>query len=139
MTDVFLARLSKSPQDDPQAAALEWAKVFGNPVRWDDLSWLRPLTKLPMLLKGIQHPDDVRTVVGRIEAGSAADKAGLKEGDKIIKVRLSGGGFQTNGEVLRLSGKDETVAKAVDAIKEYGIIAERGCPRHRSRAHRIHN
>jgi lactate 2-monooxygenase len=58
--DVFLARLSKSPQDDPRAAALEWAKVFGNPLRWDDLSWLRPLTKLPMLLKGIQHPDDVR-------------------------------------------------------------------------------
>jgi lactate 2-monooxygenase len=58
--DVFLARLSKSPHDDPQAAALEWAKVFGHPVRWDDLGWLRSLTKLPMLLKGIQHPDDVR-------------------------------------------------------------------------------
>jgi lactate 2-monooxygenase len=58
--EVFLARLSKSPQDDPQAAALEWAKVFGLPVRWDDLGWLRSLTKLPMLLKGIQHPDDVR-------------------------------------------------------------------------------
>jgi lactate 2-monooxygenase len=58
--DVFLARLSKSPQDDPQAAALEWAKVFGLPVRWEDLGWLRSLTTLPMLLKGIQHPDDVR-------------------------------------------------------------------------------
>jgi lactate 2-monooxygenase len=58
--DVFLARLSKSPQDDPQAAALEWAKVFGHPVRWEDLGWLRSLTKLPVLLKGIQHPDDVR-------------------------------------------------------------------------------
>jgi len=58
--DVFLARLSKSPQDDPGAAALEWAKIFGNPLRWEDLGWLRPLTKLPMLLKGIQHPDDVR-------------------------------------------------------------------------------
>jgi lactate 2-monooxygenase len=58
--DVFLARLAKSPQDDPMAAALEWAKVFGNPLRWEDLRWLRPLTKLPMLLKGIQHPDDVR-------------------------------------------------------------------------------
>jgi len=34
--------------------------VFGNPLRWDDLGWLRSLTKLPMLLKGIQHPDDVR-------------------------------------------------------------------------------
>jgi lactate 2-monooxygenase len=58
--DVFLARLAKSPEEDPGAAALEWAKVFGNPLRWEDLSWLRPLTKLPMLLKGIQHPDDVR-------------------------------------------------------------------------------
>jgi lactate 2-monooxygenase len=58
--DVFLARLSKSPQDDPQAAALEWAKVFGNSLRWEDLGWLRSLTKLPVLLKGIQHPDDVR-------------------------------------------------------------------------------
>jgi lactate 2-monooxygenase len=58
--DVFLARLAKSPQDDPSAAALEWAKVFGNPLRWEDLNWLRSLTKLPMLLKGIQHPDDVR-------------------------------------------------------------------------------
>jgi lactate 2-monooxygenase len=58
--DVFVARLAKSPQDDPRAAALEWAKIFGNPLRWEDLNWLRPLTKLPMLLKGIQHPDDVR-------------------------------------------------------------------------------
>ncbi len=58
--DVFLARLSKSPQDDPHAAIMEWANVFGNSLRWEDLGWLRSLTKLPMLLKGIQHPDDVR-------------------------------------------------------------------------------
>jgi lactate 2-monooxygenase len=53
--EVFLGRLPKSPQDDPGAAVLEWAKVFGNPLRWDDLGWLRALTTLPMLLKGIQH------------------------------------------------------------------------------------
>jgi lactate 2-monooxygenase len=58
--DVFLARLAKSPQDDPTAAILEWATVFGNPLRWEDLRWLRALTSLPILLKGIQHPDDVR-------------------------------------------------------------------------------
>jgi lactate 2-monooxygenase len=58
--DVFVARLAKSPTEDPAAAAVEWAKVFGNPLRWEDLGWLRSLTKLPMLLKGIQHPDDVR-------------------------------------------------------------------------------
>lgn len=58
--DVFLQRLSKSPQQDPKAAILEWAKVWGNSLRWEDLTWLRPLTTLPILLKGIQHPDDVR-------------------------------------------------------------------------------
>jgi lactate 2-monooxygenase len=35
-------------------------KAFGNPLRWDDLPWLRSFTSLPLLLKGIQHPDDVR-------------------------------------------------------------------------------
>jgi lactate 2-monooxygenase len=29
-------------------------------VRWEDLTWLRSLTELPILLKGICHPDDVR-------------------------------------------------------------------------------
>src|SRR5258708_946115 len=58
--DVFLNRLAKSPKEDPRAAALEWIKVWGNSLRWQDLGWLRSLTSLPILLKGIQHPDDVR-------------------------------------------------------------------------------
>jgi isopentenyl diphosphate isomerase/L-lactate dehydrogenase-like FMN-dependent dehydrogenase len=58
--DVFLKRLAKSPKEDLKTAALEWIKVWGNSLRWDDLRWLRSLTKLPILLKGIQHPDDVR-------------------------------------------------------------------------------
>ena len=58
--EVFLNRLATSPKEDPRGAALEWIKVFGNSLRWEDLGWLRSLTSLPMLLKGIQHPDDVR-------------------------------------------------------------------------------
>jgi lactate 2-monooxygenase len=42
------------------SAALEWSKVFGTSLRWEDLGWLRSLTSLPLLLEGIQHPDDVR-------------------------------------------------------------------------------
>ena len=34
--------------------------IFGNPLVWDDLTWLRSLTKLPLILKGICHPDDAR-------------------------------------------------------------------------------
>jgi lactate 2-monooxygenase len=58
--EVFLQRLKHSPQEDPKAAALEWVKVWGNSLQWEDLTWLRSLTDLPILLKGIQHPDDVR-------------------------------------------------------------------------------
>ncbi|QKW25560.1 alpha-hydroxy-acid oxidizing protein [Streptomyces seoulensis] len=57
---VFRSRLAKAPEDDPQAAVLHWALTFGNPLTWDDLSWLRSMTDLPLILKGICHPDDVR-------------------------------------------------------------------------------
>ncbi|MFJ2394481.1 lactate 2-monooxygenase [Streptomyces sp. NPDC087843] len=57
---VFRARLPRSPEDDPAAAVSEWVKIFGNPLTWDDLPWLRSITDLPLILKGICHPDDVR-------------------------------------------------------------------------------
>ncbi|WP_395358677.1 alpha-hydroxy-acid oxidizing protein [Streptomyces sp. YH02] len=57
---VFRARLAKSPEEDPRAAVLEWVGVFGKPLVWDDLTWLRSLTDLPIVLKGICHPEDVR-------------------------------------------------------------------------------
>ncbi|HEY9367678.1 alpha-hydroxy-acid oxidizing protein [Streptomyces sp.] len=57
---VFRARLKDAPEHDPQAAVMEWVTVFGNPLTWDDLPWLRSLTDLPIILKGICHPEDVR-------------------------------------------------------------------------------
>jgi isopentenyl diphosphate isomerase/L-lactate dehydrogenase-like FMN-dependent dehydrogenase len=61
LTDpVFRARLAKPPEDDPETAVLTWAMLFGNPLRWDDLAWLRSITTLPLLVKGICHPEDTR-------------------------------------------------------------------------------
>ncbi|WP_210587691.1 alpha-hydroxy-acid oxidizing protein [Streptomyces sp. GESEQ-35] len=57
---VFRSRLTKSPEDDPKAAVAEWVRIFGNPLTWDDLPWLRSITDLPLILKGICHPEDVR-------------------------------------------------------------------------------
>jgi lactate 2-monooxygenase len=58
---VFRSRLDVPPEEDPGAAAMHWAAIFGSPtLSWDDLAWLRGLTDLPLLLKGICHPDDVR-------------------------------------------------------------------------------
>ncbi|MGF6886819.1 lactate 2-monooxygenase [Nocardia sp. GAS34] len=57
---VFRASLAAPPEQDPQAAILRWIQVFGNPLTWEDLPWLRSLTKLPLIVKGLCHPDDVR-------------------------------------------------------------------------------
>jgi lactate 2-monooxygenase len=57
---VFRAGLARPPEQDPAAAVLRWVQVFGNPLTWDDLPWLRSLTDLPLIVKGICHPDDAR-------------------------------------------------------------------------------
>lgn len=57
---VFRAGLAQSPEENPQAAVLHWVGLFGNPLTWDDLPWLRSLTELPLIVKGICHPDDAR-------------------------------------------------------------------------------
>ncbi|MFE3227914.1 lactate 2-monooxygenase [Nocardia sp. NPDC059228] len=57
---VFRASLAQSPEQDPQSAILRWIQVFGNPLTWADLPWLRSLTKLPLIVKGICHPEDAR-------------------------------------------------------------------------------
>ena len=56
----FRAALGRPPEEDPQAAILHWTQVFGNPLTWDDLAWLRSLTDLPLIAKGICHPEDAR-------------------------------------------------------------------------------
>ncbi|MDP9434419.1 MAG: alpha-hydroxy-acid oxidizing protein [Actinomycetota bacterium] len=62
LTDpVFRARLRVPPEEDPGPAVLEFVRVFNNPrLTWDDLARLRERTSLPVVAKGVQHPDDVR-------------------------------------------------------------------------------
>lgn len=48
---------------DPRNAVPHWAGIFGNSLTWNDLPWLRSLTSLPLILKGICHPDDARRAV----------------------------------------------------------------------------
>ncbi|MBC3192178.1 alpha-hydroxy-acid oxidizing protein [Pseudonocardia sp. C8] len=59
----FRKRLAVAPEDDPAAVTAEWARVFGYPLGWDDLSWIREATSLPIVLKGISHPEDVRKAI----------------------------------------------------------------------------
>jgi len=58
---VFCAALAKPPKADMPAAIQHWASIFSDPsLAWDDLRFLREHTRLPLVLKGILHPDDAR-------------------------------------------------------------------------------
>ncbi len=61
---VFRSTLAKPPEEDPRTAIMQFLGMFTNPgFTWDDVDWLRSRTKLPILLKGLVHPDDVRMAI----------------------------------------------------------------------------
>ena len=59
----FRRLLAKPPEEDPRAAIATWGATFGKVLTWDDMAWLKSLTKLPIVLKGICHPDDARRAI----------------------------------------------------------------------------
>lgn len=55
---------SKLKSGRPIKAVQKFVSMYSNPaITWDDLSFLREHTKLPIVLKGILHPDDARMAV----------------------------------------------------------------------------
>ncbi|MCX5684408.1 MAG: lactate 2-monooxygenase [Planctomycetota bacterium] len=48
----------------PRSAVEQFITTYARPsATWDDLAFLRKLTRLPILLKGIQHPEDGRKAI----------------------------------------------------------------------------
>jgi lactate 2-monooxygenase len=106
--EVFRAQLSAPPEEDMRAAALHWAGLFGNPtLSWGDLPWLRSLTSLPLILKGICHPDDVRRAIdGGVDAIYCSTH----------------GGRQANGGI----GALDMLAGVVDAAGDVPVLFDSG-------------
>lgn len=98
---IFRAKLEKTPEDDPQAAAIAWALGFSDPgLSWDDLAWLRSLTSLPLLLKGICSAEDTRRALdGGVDGIYCSNH----------------GGRQANGGLAAIDMLEEVVAAAGDA------------------------
>jgi lactate 2-monooxygenase len=53
----------KAPEEDLHTAIGTWGATFGKVLTWDDMAWLKSITKLPIVLKGICHPDDARRAI----------------------------------------------------------------------------
>lgn len=55
----FRAALDETPEDNPQAAVAQWAQVYADTAQtWEHLKLIQEATRLPILLKGILHPED---------------------------------------------------------------------------------
>lgn len=87
---VFRTKLAKPPEEDVRAAALVWASELSDPtLNWNDLAWLRSLTKLPLLLKGICHPEDAkRAIDGGIDGIYCSNHGGRQANGGIPAIDL---------------------------------------------------
>jgi lactate 2-monooxygenase len=100
--DVFRAKLEKPPEEDPRAAALAWALGFSDPgLSWEDLAWLRSLTDLPLLLKGIGHPEDARRAVdGGVDGIYCSNHGGRQANGGAAAVDLLGPVVEAVGDAV---------------------------------------
>jgi lactate 2-monooxygenase len=105
---LFRAKLERPPEEDMRAAALAWALGFSDPgLSWEDLAWLRSLTDLPLLLKGICHPEDVRRAIdGGVDGIWCSTH----------------GGRQANGGVAAI----DCLAAVVEAAGETPVVFDSG-------------
>jgi L-lactate dehydrogenase (cytochrome) len=82
---VFRERLAQTPEQDEGAATGHFLGVYVNPsLTWDDLEWLRELTSLPILVKGVQHVDDAREAAARGLDGIVVSNHGGRQVDGAI-------------------------------------------------------
>jgi lactate 2-monooxygenase len=82
---VFRAALEKAPEEDPGMATGHFVGIQANPsLTWDDLSQLREMTALPIVVKGIQHADDAREAVRRGLDGIVVSNHGGRQVDGAI-------------------------------------------------------
>ncbi|MEA2786334.1 MAG: lactate 2-monooxygenase [Candidatus Eremiobacteraeota bacterium] len=120
--DRFRAMLAKSPQDDLMAAVMRWAGIFGNPLTWDDLPWLRSLTKLPLLVKGICHPEDARrAIAGGVDGIYCSNHGGRQANGGIAAIDMLPAVIEAAGSTPVLF--DSGVRTGVDVIKALAMGA----------------
>ena len=69
----------------PRAAVETFLAIYSRPsITWADLAWLRSKTRLPILLKGVLHPDDARRALDEGVDGVVVSTHGGRQVDRSI-------------------------------------------------------
>ena len=90
---------------------------------WDDVTWLRSVTRLPVLLKGILHPDDARQAVASGAAGVIVSNHGGRTLDTAVSTAtaLPRIAQAVQGQIPLLV--DGGIRRGTDVLKAVGLGA----------------
>ncbi|MFC7045973.1 lactate 2-monooxygenase [Halobacteriaceae archaeon GCM10025711] len=122
---VFRDGLSVDPEEQPQVAVQRFIDVFGNPsLTWADVEHLREFTDLPIVLKGVLHPDDARKAVDHGADAVIVSNHGGRQVDGAIGAAeaLPRVVRAVNGDVPVLF--DSGVRRGADAVKAIALGAD---------------
>ncbi|HKO37196.1 MAG TPA: alpha-hydroxy-acid oxidizing protein [Solirubrobacterales bacterium] len=125
---VFRSRLEKTPEEDVGMATGQFLAVQANPaLNWDDLAQLREMTSLPIVVKGIQHPEDAREALRRGCDGIVVSNHGGRQVDGAIASidALAPIAEAVGGELAILF--DSGIRGGADALKALALGADAVC------------
>lgn len=112
----------------PIKAVQQFISTYSNPcTTWDDLKFLREQTKLPILLKGILHPDDARKAVDFGMDGIVISNHGGRQVDGSVST------FEMLPEIVdAVAGRipvilDSGIRGGADAFKSLALGAKAVC------------
>ncbi len=122
---VFQAKLAKPPAEDMLTAAATMLATFPHlALTWDDIAWLRELTSLPMLVKGVLTGEDAKLALDAGVDGIIVSNHGGRQVDGAVAA------LDALVEVREAVGPDATVLMdggirhGADVIKAIALGAD---------------
>jgi isopentenyl diphosphate isomerase/L-lactate dehydrogenase-like FMN-dependent dehydrogenase len=82
---VFRSRLAETPEENPLMAGATWVTMFPNlGLTWADTAWLKEITDLPLVAKGVLSADDAQMAIAAGFGGVIVSNHGGRQVDGAI-------------------------------------------------------